>query len=371
MATDPRVTNNGNGLAWLGRILILALCAAALVTSLYPPVTAQAPTATTVPSARAYTPAPTPTYASAIEKAMPSVVFIYTEKNRLSGNKPVFEGGSGVIVRPDGYILTNRHVVEDAKNVWVTLYDRSTYEAVKVFPDALLDLAVVKISASGLQAATFSDSDKLRMGDPVIALGNPLGLSAADGISSATTGIVSKRNCSFVMEGVPYYDMIQTDAAINTGNSGGPLVNMNGQVIGINSAHALFAQNVGFAISMNTARFIFDDVVTIGKPYHPYLGIIAEDMKPQLTGSIMGATRRVIVTRVEDGSPAAAAGLRANDVILDIDNVEILSMSELVKSIWRMRAGAVIQITCQRGGETVPLTVKLLTRPDAKPLAQL
>lgn len=372
MGTNTRVTDNGNSLAWLGRVLILVLCAAALATSLYPPVTAQAPAAVTDPAARAaYTLTPPPTYASAIEKAMPSVVFIYTEKNRLSGNKPVFEGGSGVIVRPDGYILTNRHVVEDSKNVWVTLYDRSTFEAVKVFPDALLDLAVVKINAAGLQAATFSDSDKLRMGDPVIALGNPLGLSAADGISSATTGIVSKRNCSFVMQGVPYYDMIQTDAAINAGNSGGPLVNLDGQVIGINSAHALFAQNVGFAISMNTARFIFDDVVTIGQPYHPYLGIIAEDMKPQLTGSITGAARRVIITNVEDGSPAAAAGLKANDVILDINNVEVQSMSELVKTIWRMSAGDVIQVTCRRGGETVSLTVKLATRPDTKPLAQL
>lgn len=182
---------------------------------------------------------------------------------------------------------------------------------------------------------------------------------------------MSKRNCSFVLEGVPYYDMIQTDAAISTGNSGGPLVNLDGQVIGINSAHALFAQNVGFAISMNTAKYIFENVVTLGEPYHPYVGITAEDMNPQLTSTTTGTMRRAIITSVEAGSPAAAAGLKANDIILDINNQEVHTTSELVKTILRKRAGSIIQVTCQRGVKTVLLMVKLATRPDAKPLAQL
>jgi serine protease Do len=372
MGTDPRATNNGHRLAWLGRTLILALCAAALVTSLYPPVTAQAPAAVPEPAAKAgYTLTAPPTYASAIEKVMPSVVFIYTEKTRLSGNKPVFEGGSGVILRSDGYILTNRHVVEDAKKVWVTLYDRSTYEAVSVFPATLMDLAVVKINAGGLPAATVGDSDKLRMGDQVVALGNPLGLSSADGIGSATTGIVSKRDCSFVMEGVPYYDMIQTDAAINTGNSGGPLVNLDGQVIGINSAHALFAQNVGFAISMNTARHVFDDLATLGKSSHPYLGITAEDMQAQITGSTIGTQRRAIITNVEAGAPSAAAGLKVKDVVLGINDREVHSLSELTRILWRMNSGDAIKITVLRNGETLSLNVRLSIRPDTKPLAEL
>jgi len=312
-----------------------------------------------------------PSLSAAIEKAMPSVVFIYTEKNKLVGGKPSFEGGSGVILSPDGYILTNRHMVEDAKTVWVTLYDRSTYEAVSIFPDLLLDLAVVKINASGLPAARVGDPDKLKVGDYVIALGNPLGMSPADGIGTATAGIISKSDCSFTMQGVPYYDMIQTDAAINTGNSGGPLVNLDGEVVGINSAHALFAQNVAFAIGMNTAKHVFDDLVETGKVDHPYIGIIAEDMKPQFTATTMNAQRRVIITNVEEGTPSATAGLKLKDIILRVNGQEVNSVSQLTKLVWRMDAGDTIKITCLRGGETVDITVVLATRPDDEPMAEL
>ena len=356
----------------MGGAFVLLFCAAALIAGGYSAISAEAPGVK--PEAAAinnYTQAPLPSYATPIEKVMPSVVFIYAEKNKLEGGKPAFEGGSGIILRADGYILTNRHVIEDAKTVWVTLYDRSTCEAVSVFPDRLLDLAVVKIDAGGLQAAAVGDSDKLRVGDPVIALGNPLGMTPADGIGTATTGIVSKRDCSFVMQGVPYYDMIQTDAAINTGDSGGPLVNLNGEVIGINSAHALFAQNVGFAISMNTARHVFDNLATLGKATHPLLGIIAEDMQPQLTGSTAASQRRAIITSVEEGTPCAIAGLKAKDIILRVNDREVNTLSELTRTLWRMNAGDVIQLTCRRGGETVLLTVKLGARPDGKPLAEL
>jgi serine protease Do len=364
--------NDSKGLTLLGQALILILCTATLATSGYSAIMTQASAAGIEPPAKTeYALTPLPSYITAIEKVMPSVVFIYTEKTRLSGNKPVFEGGSGIILRSDGYILTNRHVVEDVKNVWVTLNDMSTFEAAAVYPGMLMDLAVVKINAGGLPTATIGDSDKLRVGDHVIAVGNPLGLSPADGISAATAGIVSKRDCSFVMQGVPYYDMIQTDAAINTGNSGGPLVNLDGEVIGINSAHALFAQNVGFAISMNTAKHVFDDLATLGKSNHPYLGITAEDMQPRLTGSTTSTQRRAIITRVEQGSPAAAAGFNANDVILRISEREVHTVSELNRLLWRMSAGDVVQITCQRGQGIVVLTVKLAIRPDGEPLAEL
>ncbi len=133
----------------------------------------------------------------------------------------------------------------------------------------------------------------------MIALGNPLGMTPADGIGTATSGIVSKLDCSFVMQGVPYYDMIQTDAAINTVNSGGPPINLDGEVMGINSAHALFVQDLAFAISMNTTKHVFDDLVETGKGNHPYIGIIAEDMKPHLTATTMSAQRHVIITNVE------------------------------------------------------------------------
>jgi serine protease Do len=352
--------------------LILACCLAAILTGGCTDANVQksGPQAGT-PVKAADTAAHPLSLAPAIEKAMPSVVFIYTEKNKLVGGKPAFEGGSGVILAPDGYLLTNRHVVDDAKNVWVTLYDRSTYEATTVSVDLLMDLAVVKINASGLPAASAGDPDKLKVGDYVIALGNPLGMSPADGIGTATSGIVSKLDCSFTMQGVPYYDMIQTDAAINTGNSGGPLINLDGEVVGINSAHALFAQNVGFAIGMNTAKHLFDDLAEMGKVDHPYIGIIAEDMRPQLTATAMNAQKRVIITNVEEGTPSAAAGLKVKDIILRVNGQEINSVTQLTRTVWRMDAGDTIKITCLRGGETVELTVTLATRPDDEPLAEL
>ena len=382
-----------NRFVFPGRALTLMFCmvsAASLISSWYSVLIAQAHTGGTDPAANAsytqttmppggtdpaakagYTQKPAPTCTAAIEKVMPSVVCIYTRKNKPVGGNPASEGGSGVILRADGFILTNRHVVEDAEKVWVTLSDMSTCEAVSIFPDTLMDLAVVKINAVNLPAATVGDSDKLRIGDPVIVVGNPLGLSPADGISSATAGIVSKRNCSFVMQGVPYYDMIQTDAAISSGNSGGPLINLDGEVIGINSAHALFAQNVGFAISMNTATRVFDDLASLGKSTHPYMGIAVQDMTPQLIGTTTGKQRRAIITNIEAGAPAATAGLKVNDIILRINDMEVNTMSDLVKTVWRMSAGDAIHITVLRQGETLSFNIKLATRPDDKPLSEL
>ena len=351
---------------------MLACCLAAILGGGCSSAKAQAPGPLDCPPVKAAdTVIQMSSLSAAIEKCMPSVVFIYTEKNKVLDGKPIFEGGSGVILRPDGYILTNRHVVEDAKNVWVTLYNRSTYQTTSVSADLLMDLAVVKINASGLPVAKVGDPDKLTVGDYVIALGNPLGMSLVDGITTATAGIVSKRDCSFVMQGVPYYDMIQTDAAINTGNSGGPLINLDGEVMGINSAHALFAQNIGFAIGMNTAKNVFDDLVTRGKVDHPFIGIIAEDMKPQLTIATMNAQRRVIITKVEEGTPSNTAGLKENDIILQVNGKAISSLAELTRILWRMGAGDTIRITGLRNGDILDLTVILTPRPNSEPLAEL
>ena len=141
--------------------------------------------------------------------------------------------------------------------------------------------------------------------------------------------------------------------------------------MGINSAHALFAQNVGFAIGMNTAKHIFDDLAGMGKADHPYIGIIAEDMKPQFTAAIMNAQRRVVIANVEDGTPSEAAGLKVKDIILRVNGREVNSVTELTRTIWRMDAGDTITITCLRGGETLDLTVITATRPDNEPLAEL
>ena len=141
--------------------------------------------------------------------------------------------------------------------------------------------------------------------------------------------------------------------------------------MGINSAHALFAQNIGFAIGMNTAKNVFDDLVTRGKVDHPFIGIIAEDMKPQLTIATMNAQRRVIITKVEEGTPSNTAGLKENDIILQVNGKAISSLAELTRILWRMGAGDTIRITGLRNGDILDLTVILTPRPNSEPLAEL
>jgi len=317
----------------------------------------------------AESPTPTPTstpfsFSEVVEKVMPSVVYIFVETNTVVSGRFLTGSGSGVIPRSDGYILTNRHVVENARRVEVTLQDRSVYEVSSIWLDDILDLAVIKIEAQNLPTSQFGDPDNIRAGDWVIALGHPLGLSPEEGGVTVTAGVVSNLGRSFAIGGIPYYDIIQTDAAINPGNSGGPLVNLGGEVIGINSVGAGQAQNINFAINVSTARRVFEDIVEHGRVLRPYLGAVLDDITPSVACEFCLAQRvGAIVVAVEPGGPAEVAGLRRNDIIVRFSGEEITSATQLIKELWKHKVGESVRVVFWRGETEMETTVTLSERP--------
>jgi len=295
---------------------------------------------------------------------MPSVVHILAVIDTDQSAGFAQASGSGVILRSDGYILTNRHVVENAQRAEVTLQDRSVYEVDSIWLDGLFDLAVVKIEGEGLPAAGFGAADQIKVGDWAIALGHPLGLSPEEGGATVTVGVVSNLGRSFALGAIPYYDIIQTDAAINPGNSGGPLVNLAGEVIGINSVGAGQAQNINFAINVGTARRVFEDIVQHGRVLRPYLGAILDDINPAMACEFCLAERvGTIVAVVMPGSPAARAGLQKNDVIVRFGGEEIISAAQLLRELWRHKVGEDVEVVLWRGETQVVMTVALSESP--------
>jgi len=303
-------------------------------------------------------------FSEIVEKAMPSVVYVFVEVETGLPGQFVPASGSGVILRNDGYILTNRHVVENARRAEVTLQDRSVYEVSSIWLDDILDLAVLKIDVEGLPGAQFGGPEEIRVGDWVIALGHPLGLSPTEGGATVTVGVVSNLGRSFTLQGIPYYDIIQTDAAINPGNSGGPLINLAGEVIGINSAGAGEAQNINFAINVATARRVFEDIMQYGRVIRPYLGAVMNDVTPNVACEYC-LTRRVgaIVVRAEPGGPADSAGLQENDIIVKFGSEEVVSAAQLVKELWKHEIGESIAVVFWRGETEMETTVVLAERP--------
>lgn len=262
--------------------------------------------------------------------------------------------GSGVIYREDGYILTNNHVVQDANEIVVRLPNGQSYRGEVVGRDALSDLAVLKVDASGLPVATLGDSTQLRVGQSVIAIGNPLGQD-----QTVTTGVVSALNRDLLVdpdENRYLEGMIQTDAAINPGNSGGPLLNQNGEVIGINTAIIQQAQGIGFAIPSSTARQVADQIIENGRPLR--LGVLGGSLTPALAASIreqagveLAVERGAFVTRVLPDSPAEAGGLAQGDVITAVNGEEIAGMRELRAAVQKTGFGGKLSLTYYRGGE--------------------
>ena len=267
--------------------------------------------------------------------------------------------GSGVVMSADGNIVTNNHVVEGARTVSVTFNSGKTLPARVVGTDPKTDLAVLKVDASGLTFAKWGDSNSVRVGDTVLAIGSPLGLQG-----SVTAGIVSALHRTITVGGdqrsqfdtgnqTTIGDAIQTDAPINPGNSGGALVNTNGEVIGINSAIATQGSNgnigVGFAISANKAKSVTDQLASGGKVSHPYLGI-------SVGNADSGGAK---IQSVEKGSPAEKAGLAAGDVVTKVGDRPITSSEDLIGAIQGSSPGATLQLTIQRGGseQTISATV--------------
>ena len=268
--------------------------------------------------------------------------------------------GSGFILTPDGYIVTNYHVVEDASTIKITLYNGDTYDAVYIGGDEDYDIAVIKIEASGLQAVTLGNSEGLNVGDRVLAIGNPLG----ELTFSMSGGMVSSVNRTINVSGTPF-NMIQTDTSINPGNSGGPLFNQYGEVVGIVSAkYSSYAnaavEGLGFAIPINDVQAMIEDIMTNGFVTNkPYLGITGGTMTEQMAAQYRyNITQGVFVYSVEEGLAAANAGLKLGDVITKIDDHEITSMEDLTSVKKYYSAGDTCTFTIYREGTstTVELT---------------
>jgi S1-C subfamily serine protease len=308
----------------------------------------------------------------AVAKVGPAVVRIDTVKRMVNplgglfGSGPTIQQqqgqGSGFITRSDGVLLTNAHVVEGASEVTVTLPDGRSFTGKVLGSDPLTDVAVVKVVASKLPVAPLGDSAKVRPGEWAIAIGNPLGLD-----NTVTAGIISAiQRTNAVGEGqrVPY---IQTDAAVNPGNSGGPLINDRGQVIGINTAiRQAPGAGLSFAIPINVARQIASQILEKGAASHPYIGVRLQALTPQLAREINASTDEcrlpevngVVVVEVMPGSPAAKGGLKPCDLIDQVAGKAVKNPSEVQLAVDQGRVGQALGVSLRRGDQRLTLEVK-------------
>ncbi len=272
--------------------------------------------------------------------------------------------GSGFITSADGQIITNAHVVDGADQVQVTLKDGRSFAGEVVGTDPVTDIAVVKIDARDLPTVTISDSDQLQPGEWAIAIGNPLGLD-----STVTAGIISATGRSSRDVGVPdkRVDFIQTDAAINPGNSGGPLLNLNGQVIGVNTAIIQGAQGLGFAIPINTVQRISADLLDDGQVEHAYLGIQMVTLSPEIKENInanpnspfaVDDEEGILIAEIMPNSPAAQGGLRPGDVIVSVDGVPVKDSQAVQEAVEKSSVGQNLPVTVRRNGQEQTLTVR-------------
>ena len=269
--------------------------------------------------------------------------------------------GSGMVVRPDGYIVTNFHVIQNANDIRVNLPSGETYHAIVVGRDKLTDLAIIKIDAQNLPTVTFGNSDALRVGDWVVALGNVLALK---GGPTVTLGIVSAKGRTTTTERGNLYDLIQTDAAINDGNSGGPLVNLDGEVIGINTAIIRQAQGIGFAISSSVATPIIDSLIEHGRVVRPLIGLVGADVNPARANQLnLSVTEGVIVTRLSRDGPAYQGGIRVGDIVTKINDIPTPDMARFLRLLWTYDVRDVVTLEYVSNHETLYAQVELMERP--------
>ncbi len=268
--------------------------------------------------------------------------------------------GSGFVIDPKGYILTNYHVVKGATEIKVRLHDGSTYRAKLVGADPKTDIALIKINPKGrvLKCAKLGDSDRVKIGEWVLAVGNPFGLSY-----TVTAGIISAKG-RVIGEG-PYDNFLQTDASINPGNSGGPLINLRGEVIGINTAIVAHAQGIGFAIPINMAKEILPQLKSKGKVIRGWLGVYVQGLTPELAKSFgLKKTEGVVVTQVIKDSPAEKAGIKEGDIILEFNGKRIKEIRQLPHTVAMTAPGTVVPVRILRNGKEINLRVKVGTMPE-------
>ena len=302
-------------------------------------------------------------YQAVSEKAKPSVVGITTttlsSDNMFSMPTESTGVGTGIIVDSNGYILTNSHVISDgqAKTVNVLFSDGSTIDGEVYWYDSQLDLAIVKVNKTGLTAAELGDSDKVQIGDISVAIGNPYGLDLA---GTVTQGIISGLDRTISTSETTMTGLIQTDASINTGNSGGPLLNSSGQVIGINTAKASEGEGLGFAIPINTAKPIIESIIQKGSYEKVTLGIKGTDASKyaQYSKQQLSTDEGVYVAEVVSGSAAESAGIKSGDIITKIDSTNLSVMSDLTKNLYNYTKGDSATLTINRDGKEMTLKVK-------------
>jgi len=304
-------------------------------------------------------------YIKAVEKAAASVVNIGSSQ---SWGGPPWRGssrrgvGSGVVFDAQGHVLTNQHVVDEAESLLVTFPDGRVLQASVVGGDEETDVAILKVEDGTFPPAEFGDSDALRVGQPVLAIGNPLGLA---GGPTVTSGVVSSLRRSLRRHYGDGLKVIQTDAAVNPGNSGGPLVDIEGRVVAITAATMPWAEGIGFAIPINAAREIATELIHHGRVQRAYLGISGYDVTRRLAQyyGLPSSARGVFVTAVTAGSPAEVAGVRVGDVITSVDGKAVEGLGDLVEALAGQKVGENVRVEVERAGRRETVNVGLGVRP--------
>ena len=268
--------------------------------------------------------------------------------------------GSGFIISQEGYILTNEHVVHKAEKIKVTLSDGREFDGKVIGSDLDSDIAIVKIDSDDLPIVTLGDSDKLRVGEIVVAIGNPYGLQ-----QTVTMGVVSAEGRSIPVEEHTYRNFIQTDAAINPGNSGGPLLNTKGEVVGINTAIIAYAQGIGFAIPINIPKKNIDELIELGKVRRSWLGVYIQEVTPEIAEQfdLPEDAKGVLVGDVIKDSPAEKSGIKRGDIITKVNNEEVDSPGELQDKIGSIEIGEKANIEVVRDGKEISFVVRIDEMP--------
>jgi serine protease Do len=312
------------------------------------------------------------TFADVAEKISPSVVQI--DVTTGGNNQPLFrwihgdrgEGGrrglgSGVIFSSDGAVLTNNHVIEDARAINVRLRDGRAFSGRVVGRDPATDLAVLRIEAKDLPAATFADSDAARVGEWVLAIGSPFGLG-----HTVTSGVLSAKGRGGV--GInAVEDYLQTDASINPGNSGGPLVTLDGKVLGINTMIVSQGQGIGLAVPATMARRVAEQILKIGRVDRAFIGLGMQDLTPQIAAEMTGPKAGALVNTVAKGGPAGQARVEAGDVIAGFNGKPIRDAQDVIREVFLHNVGDVVTLDVSRGNKKVLAKVTLVSRNDPAP----
>ena len=357
-----------NVLAFIARAIIAGLAVAFIVIYLWPAVLDRSGN---TPSETAGEDASPASYAAAVARAAPAVVSVrtraYVPVEQENPNiysqlllRAVSSDGSGVILREDGYIITNHHVVYGYPEIWVVLWDDRILPARVVGSDTATDLAVLKVDLDGLPFAPVSDEQQVRVGDVALAIGNALGLS-----HTVSMGIVSATGRND-LQSLLFEDFIQTDAAINAGNSGGALINARGDLIGINTRNMEFArgaQNIGFAIPIALARDVMDQIIDYGTVRRGWLGVRYSDLRPTLQPDGSAMRVGVGIVEVQRGGPAWNAGIRDGDIILSLDGDPVSDANSLALAVSQRVPGSKVELEVRRGGESFQTYAMLIQQP--------